>query len=61
MNRAIHIFTAILLGCLMLAGIALHIKYLCWERQGFAVGGEWIVYLIFIVTFIWWVICDDDD
>ena len=61
MNRAIRISTTILLGCLMFAGIALHIKYLCWERQGFAVGGEWIVYLIFIVTFIWWVICDDDD
>lgn len=59
MNRAIHILTTILLGCLMFAGIALHIKYLCWERQGFAVGGEWIVYLILIVTFIWWAICDD--
>lgn len=60
MNRAIHMAATILLGCLMFAGIALHIKYLCWERQGFAVGGEWIVYLVFIVAFIWWVICDDD-
>ena len=60
MNRAIRISTAILLGCLIFAGIAVHIKYLCWERQGFAVGGEWIVYLIFAAVFIWWVIYNDD-
>ena len=60
MNRAIHISTAILLGCLIFAGIAVHIKYLCWERQCFAVGGEWIVYLIFAAIFIWWVIYNDD-
>ena len=60
MNRAIHISTAILLGCLIFAGIAVHIKYLCWERQGFAVGGEWIAYLIFAAIFIWWVIYNDD-
>lgn len=60
MNRAIRISTTILLGCLMFAGIVAHIKYLCWERQGFAVGGEWIVYLIFAAIFIWWVIYNDD-
>ena len=60
MNRAIHISAAILLGCLMFAGIVAHIKYLCWERQGFAVGAEWIVYLIFAAIFIWWVIYNDD-
>lgn len=30
--------------------ICLHLKYLCWERQYFAVGGEWIVYAIVIVA-----------
>ena len=60
MNRAIHMATTILLVCLMFAGIVAHIKYLCWERQGFAVVGEWIVYLIFAAIFIWWVIYNDD-
>ena len=60
MNRAIRISTTILLGCLVFAGIVAHIKYLCWERQGFAIGGEWIVYLIFAAVFIWRVIYNDD-
>ena len=60
MKRTIRISTAILLGCLMFAGIVVHIKYLCWERQGFAVGGEWIAYLIFATIVIWWVIYNDD-
>lgn len=60
MNRAIHMATTIILGVLMFAGIAIHIKYLCLERQGFAVGGEWIAYLVFAAVFIWWVTHNDD-
>lgn len=60
MNRVIHITTTILLGCLILAAIIAHIKYMCWERQYFAVGGEWIIYCIAAFGFGWWVISDDD-
>ena len=60
MSRTIHIATTILLGFLIFAGIVIHIKYLCWERHGFAVGGEWIAYLIVAAVFIWWVIYNDD-
>lgn len=59
MNRAIHIATTILLGCLVFAAIIAHIKYMCWERQCFAVGGEWIIYSIAAVGFGWWVIDND--
>ena len=59
MNRVIHIATTIFLGCLLLTGIIVHIKYMCWERQYFAVGGEWIVYFIATVGFGWWVIDND--
>ena len=60
MSRTIQIATTIFLGLLLFAGIVAHIKYLCWERQGFAVGGEWVAYLIFAAIFIWWVIYNDD-
>lgn len=60
MSKALHIAATIILGCLMFAGIAVHIKYLCWERHGFAVGGEWIAYLVSAAVFIWWVMPNDD-
>lgn len=60
MNRTIHTATVILLGCLILAAIIVHIKYMCWERQYFAVGGEWIVYFIAAFGFGLWVTNDDD-
>lgn len=59
MNRTICIAANILLGCLIIAMIVAHIKYLCWERQGFAVGGEWFVYMIAVVAYLWR-FCDDD-
>lgn len=58
MSRTIQIATTILLGCLILAGIVIHIKYMCWERHGFAVGGEWIVYLAAVTGFGLWVTDD---
>lgn len=60
MSRTIRIATTILLGFLILAGIVIHIEYLCWERHGFAVGGEWFVYLTTVAGFGLWVTDDDD-
>lgn len=55
MNRTIYIAATILLGCLIFAAIIAHIKYMCWERQYFAIGGEWVVYLASMFGFGWWV------
>lgn len=49
----------IMLCCIVAALICLHIKYLWWERQYFAVGGEWFVYAIAIVATVWR-FADDD-
>ena len=53
MNRTKRIATNVLLGCLIIALMFLHIKYLMWDRQCFAVGGEWFVYSIAIVAYVW--------
>ena len=42
----------IVLCLIVVTLIFLHIKYLCWERQYFAVGGEWFVYIIAIIAVI---------
>ena len=59
MSRTIQIATTIFLGLLLFAGIVVHIKYMCWERHGFAIGGEWIVYLAAVAGFGLWVTDDD--
>ena len=59
MNRIARIATNILLGCLIVIAMTLHIRFLMWERGGFAAGGEWIVYLIAIVYYLWRVCYDD--
>ena len=60
MSNVLRIATTVFVGCLILAVIIVHIKYMCWERGYFAVGGEWIVYAIAAIWFGWWVIGDDD-
>ena len=53
MNRTRRIAVNLLEMCIALAIIAVHIRYLCWERGEFAVGGEWFVYIITIVVLLW--------
>lgn len=50
---------SIIVCCIVAALICVHIRYLCWERSCFAVGGEWLVYAIAIVATVWR-FADDD-
>ena len=60
MNSVKKILINSVLGILLIAAIAIHIAFLCWEREGFAVGSEWVIYIVLVIAFGWRLIdCDD--
>lgn len=52
MDKVTKVATDIILGLFIFTMIFLHIKFLCIERQDFAVGGEWILYTIVVVSYL---------
>ena len=45
MNSVKRILINSVLGILLIVSIAIHIAFLCWEREGFAVGSEHVEWL----------------
>ena len=52
MDKVTKVATDIILGLFIFTMIFLHIKFLCVERQDFAVGGDWILYTIVVVSYL---------
>ena len=53
MSRISTTIKHILLLIALIVGVFSHIAYMCYLRQGFAVGGEWFVYALAVAYAIY--------